>query len=278
MLNLYWVINMNESNTSKRNENEASVNEQQALLDAIWHDAANASHGFDARGISIYRRNLLANAQRALSISFPTVFMLLDSDVSMALTKSFLHSSPPVQGDWAQWGDEFADFIADTAVGRDYPYLADSAALDWHVHCALHGNDQTLEQASLQLLANCDPENIAVEFNDNVQLFISQYPIAEIFTAHHAEDSDVRDTALANAQQALVLSTLTTNCVMVYRPEFQPQVKALTASEADFVSALTSGKSLATALDNVSGNSDFSFETWLVSAIQTNLIQRFKEL
>lgn len=92
---------------------EQYINEQQRLLDAIWSDElsgkplsnqiTNSRHGFSAQGIDIYRRNLLANAQRALSITFPTVFELLDSDVSAALVKQFLQTSPPTQGDWAQW-------------------------------------------------------------------------------------------------------------------------------------------------------------------------------
>lgn len=55
---------------------EHADNEQQRLLDVIWHDESPVrdKSGFEAQGIDIYRRNLLANAQRALSISFPTVF------------------------------------------------------------------------------------------------------------------------------------------------------------------------------------------------------------
>ena len=258
------------------------MHEQQALLDAIWADdfSGNIDHGFDHRGINIYRRNLLANAQRALSISFPTVFMLLDSDVSSSLVQPFLQTSPPEQGDWAQWGDEFFDFIADTAVGRDYPYLADCAALDWHVHRALHGQDQALVHASLQLLATAEPEHIFVEFNANVQLMSSQYPISEIFTAHHHDDAEIRDAALVQAQQALTTPQLTAiepQQVLVFRPEFQPQVQALNPSEARFVQALQTGQSLAMALDWVKHDSDFTFENWLVSAIQSNLIYQFKE-
>lgn len=84
------------------NNDELIVNEQQCLLDAIWSDDANvaAQSGFDVQGINIYRRNLMANAIRALSISFPTIFELLDSDVSEQITHKFLKLSPPNQGDW----------------------------------------------------------------------------------------------------------------------------------------------------------------------------------
>lgn len=265
-----------------------SVNEQQRLLDAIWNHELSSEIGrdfdiqdFDIKGINIYRRNLLANAQRALSISFPTVFELLDSDVSASLLQLFLKTSPPTQGDWAQWGREFPEFIAATAVGRDYPYLADNATLDWHIHNALQGKDQTLDQSTLQLLADREPENIYIELNVNVQLIKTRYPTSEIFHAHHDEDEIQRDIALENAQQALTKITVDNSVVehfiMVYRPEFQPCVTKLTDCEGLFMLALISGKSLAESLNVVNKDTGFSFETWLIAAIKNNLIHYFKE-
>ncbi|MBL1415525.1 MAG: putative DNA-binding domain-containing protein [Moritella sp.] len=258
--------------------NDFSINEQQRLLDAIWSDEESGAdlHGFSAQGISIYRRNLLANAERALSITFPTVFELLDSDISTCLVQKFLKVTPPVQGDWGQWGVEFSEFIAGTKIGVDYPYLVNCAALDWHVHCALNGRDQTLVQTSLQLLVNCDPEHVFIMFNDNVKLLNTSYPVTEIFNAHHHDDQMQRGSAFNRAKQALS-SVLVDHTVMIYRPEFQPQVTKLTESEARFILSLMSGNSLAQSLDVVRHNSCFSFQTWLISAIEHNLIHYFKE-
>lgn len=258
--------------------------EQQALLNAIWQ--RNVDHQFDGRGIEIYRRNLLANARRALNISFPTVFMLLDSDVCDALVSSFLNSSPPTQGDWGQWGSNFSHFIKESEVGRDYPYLADCAKLDWHVHCALHGKDQTFDQTSLLILARCEPNSIAIEFNDNVALLRSRYPIEDIFIAHHHEHPEERDVALTRAQFALALlddmgssevQAQSEYHLAIYRPEFQPKVTRLTATEHRFMAVLFTGETLDTALNCVNHEPSFLFEQWLVRAIEFNLIHYFKE-
>jgi len=114
------------------------MNELQRLLMLIWSDDAAllAERGLDGRGVEVYRRNLLANAQRALSISFPTVFCLLGSDVSDNLVLQFLNLCPPEQGDRVQWGEELADFIAVNQIASDYPDLPDCATLDWLIHCA----------------------------------------------------------------------------------------------------------------------------------------------
>ncbi len=259
-------------------KNKRDKSEQQRLLEVIWNDESSTLNqcSFDAQGINVYRRNLLANAQRALNISFPTVFKLLDSDVSESLVYQFLRSSPPNQGDWTQWGNNFPHFLSTTEVGKNYPYLAGCATLDWHVHSALHGRDQTFAQASLEALSNNDPDHIFIEFNKNVKVFKSEFPLTEIFQAHHHNDEAQREEAMNNAQKAL-LGKSVEQVVMVYRPEFQPQVTKLTACEGAFILSLISGKSLAQSLDGVKHTNDFSFEQWLVNAIKHNLIYYFKE-
>jgi hypothetical protein len=192
------------------------------------------------------------------------------------MTQQFFKSSPPTQGDWAQWGAALASFIETTDVGYEYPYLADCAALDWHVHCALHGIDQIFEQSSLQLLGNCEPEHIFVKFNHNVKLLETKYPITDIFQAHHDVDEQQRITSMNNAQKALAVAPKE-QTVMIYRPEFQPKVTTLMAGEDVFMRCLISGQSLANALNLVSESKHFSFENWLMKAIERNLIYTFKE-
>jgi hypothetical protein len=255
------------------------MNQQQHLLNTLWSDDqfTQAESGFDIQGINIYRRNLLANAERALSITFPTVFTLLDSDVSENLVRQFLKYCPPSQGDWAQWGEVFPNYLSTTEVAFDYPYLPDCATLDWHIHCALHGKDQVLEQSSLQLLSDIEPENIGVEFNQNVTLIKTKYPIAEIFDAHHHSDKLEREAALKQAKAALS-TTVEERVVMIYRPNFQPKAITLMRSESEFILCAITGKSLAKSLDATNHYNDFSFEKWLVAALERNLINNFKEI
>lgn len=253
------------------------MNEQQRLLSLIWcdDDALIEKSGLDKRAIEIYRRNLQGNAYRALSITFPTIFQLLDSDVSEHLVEQFLKLCPPDQGDWTQWGEEFSDFIAVDQIATHYPYLADCAALDWCVHLALHGHDQTLQQASLALLGELDPQQIVVEFNSNINLLSTTFPIADIYSAHHHPDEQQRHLTLQQAKQALG-APLQPACVMVSRPQFQPQVRQLGDTEAQFMQALTRKKSLSDALDLVADREDFDFQQWLMQAIENNLIYQFK--
>jgi len=258
------------------------MNQQQRLLTLIWNnDPASVTKeleesGFDIRGINIYRRNLFANAQRALSITFPTISQLLDSNVNEDLVLEFLKLCPPDQGDWTQWGETFPHFIAVNQIAHEYAYLPDCAELDWHMHTALHGHDQTLDYTSLALLGSAEPENINIELNRNVALIKTTYPILDIFDAHHHQDEQQRKIAMQHAKIALKTNS-EAHVVMIFRPEFQPKVTTLTHSEAEFMFCLKARKSLAESLDAVSHYEDFSFEKWLVAAIEQNLILHFKE-
>ncbi len=259
-------------------ENKSGGDDQQILLEAIWNDESPEINkaGFNKQGLDIYRRNLLANAQRALSISFPTVFELLGSSISKNITYQFLRLSPPSQGDWSQWGKGFSHFISTIEEGYRYPYLADCAAVDWHVHCALHGIDQSLDQSSLQTLVNSEPEHIEIVFNQNVKLLKTHYPLTEIFQAHHHDDELHREVAMIKAQKLLAKESIE-QMVMIYRPEFKPEVSTLTASEGAFMLCLMAGNSLEQALNTVKSDRSFSFEQWLLTAIERNLINYFKE-
>jgi hypothetical protein len=259
-------------------KNELNKSLQQILLDVIWHEGSTVLEqcGFDAKGINIYRRNLLANAQRALTISFPTVFELLDSDIGEDLVYQFLRKSPPDQGDWALWGENFSHFLETTKIAMIYPYISDCSTLDWHIHCALNGRDQTLVQTSLQVLGESEPKHIFIEFNQNVRVLKTAFPLEDIFYAHHHEDEQQRKMAMNNAKQALSVKPLE-QFVMVYRPEYQPKVTTLTINEGRFINDLLAGKSLEQALNAVNHDYEFSFEQWLISAIERNLIYYFKE-
>ncbi len=246
------------------------MNEQQRLLAAIWGDDAGE---FSTQGIAIYRRNLLANAQRSLALSFPTIFELLDSNVSEQLVADFLRFSPPSQGDWGQWGAVFSAFLSQHELSDDYAYLADCAALDWAVHQALHGEDLALDSGSLQQLAEGEPAQLTVVINPNVVIMMSEYPLVDIFDAHHHTDETMRNDALHRAQAQLIDGCVP-SAAMVYRPEYQPRVSLIPTSEAMFMQALLANKSLGEALDRVSDFSDFSFEQWLVKAIENNFIVR----
>ena len=135
---------------------------QQALLRVLWRDApAQALSGWMRTpqqvpdGLSAYRANAGAHAERALAAAYPTLQLLLGDESFAALARAHWQADPPLRGDLAQWGAGLPAFIADDAQLASEPYLADMARLDWAVHQAEQAADAQDVQG-LPLLADVD--------------------------------------------------------------------------------------------------------------------------
>ncbi|MEH6577776.1 MAG: DNA-binding domain-containing protein [Amphritea sp.] len=246
------------------------VSEQQLLIEAIY---GRENTGLCPEGVDIYRNNLTASARRALAISYPTVVALLGEELFALCCQQFLSRTPPTDGDWAQWGDLFTVFLSAHPALKDYPYICDCAELDWKLHQANQGADQLLDQSTLGLLANGDPHALHIEFNMNLNLVISAFPIELIYMAHHSPLESQRQLAMAQAKVKIQQGGAET--VLVYRPQFKPLCKGISEAETTFIATLIAGYSLADALDAVSED-NFSFQQWLISAIENNLIVSFR--
>jgi len=250
------------------------VNQQQALMDAILGQKKN--NAFEKRGLEIYQRNLLASAERALQITFPTVLQLMGEELFKHATKNLLQQTPPTKGDWGVWGDEFPGLLSGLQQLTDFPYVADCAELDLARHKLERAKDSAIDMASLQLLVKLEPDDIKIVLSKNLKFWISKFPIADIYQGPMEEKKNEQDWL----QQAKIkLENNQGQTILLYRPQFKAQVRVLDSDEYHFLSLLKGGITLGHALDLMisEGHSDFSFEQWLPQAIQQNLISCLKQ-
>jgi len=250
------------------------VNQQQALMDAILSQQENNS--FEKRGLEIYQQNLLVSAERALQITYPIVLQLIGEELFKYATKILLQQSPPAQGDWALWGDEFPALLRAMRQLADYPYVADCAKLDLVRHKLERAKDSETDMASLQLLAELEPDDIKIVLSVNLKLCSSDFPIVDIYQGH-VEPQQNESTWLQQAKTKL--ENRQGQKILLYRPQFKAQVRALKGDEYYFLSLLEEGIALGQTLDLMisEGHPDFSFEQWLPMAIQQNLISCLKQ-
>ncbi len=248
---------------------------QQALLRALWRDApAQALAGWmhepariDA-GLSAYRANAGAHAERALAAAYPTLQRLIGEESFAALARAHWQADPPLRGDLGSWGAGLPAFIADDAQLATEPYLADMARLDWAVHQAGQAADAQDAQG-LSLLAEADPQRLHLRLQPGCALLVSAYPIATIWLAHHGSGDD----AFAAARTALAARQAET--ALVQRQGWRAAVRALPPAEARFTRALLRALPLADALR--AGSGDFDFQAWLIAALQHGAIAAVEE-
>lgn len=243
---------------------------QQLLVRSLWRDNTVAAvQGWLSespervqRGLGAYAANGGAGAERALAAVFPCVVALMGDEAFALLARAYRLAHPPLRGDLGLLGEGLAGFIAADPQLADVPYLADMARLEWLLDRAERAPDAALRPESLQLLAQADPQALALQLAPGAALCRSAWPVVAIRAAHVAQAAGAEDP-FAAAREAL--SRGDGECAFVWRQGFKPCVAALGEPEARFVEALLQGGTLGTALDQA--GADFQFEPWLLQAL-----------
>ena len=279
---------MNNNDSKKYSLNaafEQVAQQQQSLISAIFPSADNdVIDEFDPRGMAIYRNNLLATAQQALAISFPTVLTLIGEGLFNYASRELLISSPPKHGDWALWGDDFPTLLSNLVQLSDYPFVADIAQVDQLRQQSMRAKDSVIDQASLQLLATHDIDEVYIELTTSQLGMSSNYPVIEFWLSH--QQRVVSDTAeelnqkfIQQSLDKLVQGNFSQK-VLIYRPYYNAEIRELSASEYAWLTLIEQGLSIGKALDVMTNNSelehDFDFAQWIGIALEQNLISRLK--
>lgn len=247
---------------------------QQALVQALQRPSGEPAlapwlseqGGRLARGLSAYRANAGASAERALASSFPTVLALMGEEAFAALARAFWQAHPPSRGDLACLGEQLPEFMRNSPQLQDEPYLPDSARLDWLLACAEGAADMEAEPASLGLLAEHEPQQLRLRLMPSVHLLRSEFPVLAIWQAHHSDEPD--PFAPVRAAMAAGEGTL----ALVWREAWRARAIAFEPAASRFTEALLAGHDLAEALE--SGGADFDFAAWLAQALQQGWLQR----
>ena len=224
---------------------------------------------FDERGLAVYRENLKATATQTLRITFPTVHQLIGDELLHKITEWLLSQEPPKMGDWAKWGATLPDIMCHVEALQPYPFVPDSARLDYVCHQLVRFADSYTDMQSLNQLQLHSPEKLRLQLNPSLQLLISRYPIAEIRAAHQLSDVE-RVSALRSV--AKLMQRPSTFYIACYRDGYEVRVVSIDAAEYRWLKNLEVN-SLDKALNDASG-SEFDFKEWLLSSVQSNLLEK----
>jgi Putative DNA-binding domain len=215
-----------------------------------------------SRGLSAYRANAHASAERALSAVYPVVAQLLGEENFAFLARDFWHQHPPQRGDLAQWGQALAEFAGTAPQLQEHVFLADVARIEWALHVCASAQDAGQDLPSFALLSEHVPEQVRLQVAPGTCVLHSDYPAAAICLSHLGEGS--LDDAVA------LLHAGTEQTALVWRQGFVPRLALLPASEKNFMTAVCQGASLASALNHA--NTDFDFGNWLTASVQSGLV------
>jgi hypothetical protein len=165
--------------------------------------AGDADHV--ARRLAIYRANILAAAERALSGAYPVIRQVLGAPFLHDLAREVQRAMPSTSGDLADFGADLASFLEDFEPTRAMPWLPDLARLEWAVHRATGAADAT--PWDLSTLAAVDPDrqgSIRWRWAPGLAVLASPYPIVRVWTIHQPGFDGAFTVDWDEAQRGLV--------------------------------------------------------------------------
>jgi len=244
--------------------NHANLDAKQAC----WPPLQTARLKTDAAGLRAYQLNAQATAQRVLASAYPTIAAQLGADTLDTLAVLLWRDQPPISGDLGEWGAHLPALLATHPDLQAWPWLADSARLDWACHVCERAADVDLDADSLQRLGDTDPQHLHLQLSPCVQVVASGWPIGSLWEAHQLPSAQQEQAAA----QALALGQPET--VVVWRQPWQVQVRALPATHDSWMRQLQvdSSTSLAALLDQA--DASFGFTAWLSEALTQGWLWR----
>jgi hypothetical protein len=142
-----------------------------------------------AARLRIYRSHAFATLGAVLTGAFPVVCRLVDKRFFAYAAHEYLRQYPPQSRCLAEYGAEFADFLAGFEPCKELPYLADVARFEWALNTAA-----TVREApplKIEALAAIPSEAAALlrlTLQPSVSYFASEWPIDAIWLANQREE------------------------------------------------------------------------------------------
>lgn len=171
-----------------------------ALFDSGKTDevlAALASGG--EHGLGLYRGNLSATWDKALSAAYPVVRQLVGEEFFSALSRVYGKAHPSQDADLNSFGDQLPNFIEAFAPLVDYPYLPDMARLEWALHRAHYASDvDAVNAAQLASLTAAQLDAAHFSLHPACTLLRSEWAIAALWRSHQPD----RDQAFPPTMEA----------------------------------------------------------------------------
>ena len=219
----------------------------------------------DAR-LAIYRANMVAAADKALSAAYPVIRQVVGAEFFHALAREYQRRTPSTSGDLGEFGATFDAFVADFEHTQSLPYLPDLARLEWATHRAYGAADAPAWDAAT--LAGVEPDRqaaIRFAWSPGLAVVASATPVVRIWTIHQPGFDGEFDVDWTRPETALVA-----------RDGFAVTVTACSVADAHFLHGSLAGAPLGeAAAATLEHHPDFDLGALLGRALAQRLVCGF---
>jgi uncharacterized protein len=222
--------------------------------------------GLVERRMAIYRANMVAAADKALSSAYPVIRQVVGEEFFHGLAREYQRGTPSTSGDLTDFGATLAAFVATFEHTQSLPYLPDLARLEWAVHRASGAADAPdWDAAALGAVEPAQQAAIRFAWSPGLAVIESLHPIVRIWTIHQPGYDGEFSVAWDRADTALVA-----------RDGFAVAVTECAAADATFIRASLAGAPLGDAVAaTVATHPDFDLGALLGGALAARLVCGF---
>jgi hypothetical protein len=171
------------------------------LAGAVVEDSFNA-----AERLRIYRNNFLTGLGEALNSNFPVARQMLGADFFAQAARAFILKAPPNKPCLFEYGDGFAEFLADLPEVAKLPYVLEMAGFEFARVAAYHAPVEALLTDAA--IARVPPEKLSdlpIRLARHVRLLPVRFPILDLWQAHQAAEPDLASIDMSPRPHTLLV-------------------------------------------------------------------------
>jgi hypothetical protein len=213
-----------------------------------------------ASAFAVYRNNVASGLINVLMARFPVIIRLVGEEAFRTLALRFIGLYPPRSPVLLVYGEGFPQFLRCLNTTPSAAYLADIAQLEVARGHAFHAADVTpITPDRFAELAPDQLPRLQVLLHPSLTLLRSKFPVVSAWEANQGSDRPIRCWKGED--------------VMIARPLDEVTVACLPDGGFAFLSSLSTGAMLATAIESaIRDNPNFDLPTNLAILVGTGIV------
>lgn len=220
------------------------------------------------QSIYIYRNSMRAALLAVLADTYSVCQKIVGVDFFRAMALLYIDETDSVSPNINDYGASFSEFIAQFPHTQSLGYLADVAGLEWLLHQTHFGEDfQALPVSELIKLNEKQYEQIIFSMPVNSYLLASDYPLYRIWEFNQNEYSE---------EEVLTLDAQSEEKLLIWRPQFNPEILVLNDLEWQVLSALKSELTLRELCEQFASQANLNIPKLLGEFVNNGWVNQFR--
>ncbi|OQW47594.1 MAG: hypothetical protein A4S09_14875 [Proteobacteria bacterium SG_bin7] len=172
-----------------------------SIEESLLH-TANSMNEMSVRSCAdIYRRGYKARLVESLGDTYSATWWVLGDEDFLKLADEFVESVPSRSFDLSDYGKEFSDFLKDSPVISEIPFLSELAQFEWNFKTLFHTKDIPNVENIFRYVES-DP-NVKIYLLPSAILWKSDFAIYEIWKRREENVTSLNEIDLGKSESIL---------------------------------------------------------------------------